>query len=75
MRSFVKSFFVWNLQKEFIKSLNFTTYGTNSSSFLCLGNELRLNGSALLPIEEKSNQMFGATIVSSKNADAVLVGK
>ncbi|KAI1728998.1 integrin alpha domain-containing protein [Ditylenchus destructor] len=36
------------------------------------GNELRLNGSALLPIEEKSNQMFGATVVASKNGDSVL---
>ena len=27
----------------------------------------------MLPIEEKSNQMFGATIVASKNADSVLV--
>lgn len=37
------------------------------------GNDLRLNGSVLLPIEEKSHQMFGATVVSSKNADSVLV--
>lgn len=39
-----------------------------------LGNENRLNGSYLLPIEEKSYQMFGATIISSKNGDSVLVG-
>ncbi|KAL3124105.1 hypothetical protein niasHT_004694 [Heterodera trifolii] len=36
------------------------------------GNELRLNGSHLLPIEEKSHQMFGATIVASKDGDSVL---
>lgn len=36
------------------------------------GNELRLNGSALLPIEEKSYGMFGATVVASKQGDAVL---
>jgi hypothetical protein len=27
-----------------------------------------------LPIEEKSNQMFGATVVASKKGDSVLVG-
>uniref|UniRef100_A0A914I6I6 Integrin alpha-2 domain-containing protein n=1 Tax=Globodera rostochiensis TaxID=31243 RepID=A0A914I6I6_GLORO len=36
------------------------------------GNELRLNGSHLLPIEEKSHQMFGATVVASKDGDSVL---
>uniref|UniRef100_A0A915C439 Integrin alpha-2 domain-containing protein n=1 Tax=Parascaris univalens TaxID=6257 RepID=A0A915C439_PARUN len=36
------------------------------------GNEKRLNGSHLLPIEEKSQQMFGATVVASKKGDKVL---
>ncbi|VDN53796.1 unnamed protein product, partial [Dracunculus medinensis] len=36
------------------------------------GNERRLNGSNLLPIEEKSDQMFGATVVTSKKGDKVL---
>uniref|UniRef100_A0A7E4WBD7 Integrin_alpha2 domain-containing protein n=1 Tax=Panagrellus redivivus TaxID=6233 RepID=A0A7E4WBD7_PANRE len=36
------------------------------------GNEQRLNGSHRLPIEEKSNQMFGATVVTSKSGNAAL---
>ncbi|CAD5219487.1 unnamed protein product [Bursaphelenchus xylophilus] len=36
------------------------------------GNERRLNGSRNLPIEEKSYQMFGATVIASKNGDGVL---
>lgn len=54
-------------------------YGCEVDQNLCVeiffdqkGNELRLNGSSLLPIEEKSHQMFGATVVASKNGDSVL---
>uniref|UniRef100_A0A914LSE6 Integrin alpha-2 domain-containing protein n=2 Tax=Meloidogyne TaxID=189290 RepID=A0A914LSE6_MELIC len=54
-------------------------YGCEVDTNLCVeiffdqkGNELRLNGTSLLPIEEKSHQMFGATIVASKNGDNVL---
>uniref|UniRef100_A0A1I8B8M8 Integrin_alpha2 domain-containing protein n=1 Tax=Meloidogyne hapla TaxID=6305 RepID=A0A1I8B8M8_MELHA len=54
-------------------------YGCEIDTNLCVeiffdqkGNELRLNGTSLLPIEEKSHQMFGATIVASKNGDNVL---
>ncbi|MFH4979533.1 hypothetical protein AB6A40_006242 [Gnathostoma spinigerum] len=36
------------------------------------GNEKRLNGSRLLPIEEKSHQMLGATVRTSKKGDSVL---
>jgi integrin alpha 8 len=36
------------------------------------GNEQRLNGSTRLNIEEKSHQMFGATVVASKKGNAAL---
>ncbi|VBB28348.1 unnamed protein product, partial [Acanthocheilonema viteae] len=37
------------------------------------GNEKRLNGSHLLQIEEKSDQMLGATVRVSKKGDSVVV--
>lgn len=40
---------------------------------LFAGNEKRLNGSHLLQIEEKSDQMLGATVVVSRKGDTVLV--
>uniref|UniRef100_A0A914YIK9 Integrin alpha-2 domain-containing protein n=1 Tax=Panagrolaimus superbus TaxID=310955 RepID=A0A914YIK9_9BILA len=36
------------------------------------GNEQRLNGSTRLNIEEKSHQMFGATVVASKKGNAAI---
>jgi len=36
------------------------------------GNERRLNGTRSLPIEEKSYQMFGATVVTTKNGGTAL---
>uniref|UniRef100_A0AC34PUH9 Integrin alpha-2 domain-containing protein n=1 Tax=Panagrolaimus sp. JU765 TaxID=591449 RepID=A0AC34PUH9_9BILA len=36
------------------------------------GNEQRLNGSTRLNIEEKSHQMFGATVVAAKNGNAAM---
>lgn len=37
------------------------------------GNERRLNGSRAMPIEEKSYQMFGATVITTKAGGTVLV--
>uniref|UniRef100_A0A914C2S2 Integrin alpha-2 domain-containing protein n=1 Tax=Acrobeloides nanus TaxID=290746 RepID=A0A914C2S2_9BILA len=44
----------------------------SAMSFDTQGNERRLNGSRALQIEDKSHQMFGATVVSSKGGDSVL---
>ncbi|KIH46105.1 hypothetical protein ANCDUO_23844 [Ancylostoma duodenale] len=37
------------------------------------GNERRLNGSHLAPIEDKAYQFFGATVKSNKKHDKLIV--
>lgn len=38
------------------------------------GNLKKLNGSHLVPIEEKSHQFFGATVRSNDKHDKIVVG-
>lgn len=47
----------------------YTTYMSVSE-----GNERRLNGSVLAPIEDKAYQFFGATVKSNKKHDKLIVG-